>query len=187
MNPQLGQLFEHVCYSRQYLFRLEGLTKKTADNTASMQLPANRTAKIYALPTPSAHHRHRGIPVHHRKEEVERLEGPPVLHEAPKTTFTNSMTSSQLLTERIGKAWSYNRGPGPVWELLEDRSWYKESASSSDDSRKESSRRPRVYENLSIQPGWEVLDYQYVIHVLHRNWMCQSVLGMPSHICHRMS
>ncbi|KAL4068179.1 hypothetical protein J3A83DRAFT_3825037 [Scleroderma citrinum] len=124
------------------------------------QVPATRTSKTYALPNPSAHHRHRAIPVYHHKEDVERLEHPPVLFKAPKTVFTKSMTASQGLTDRIGKAWGYSVGSGPVWEMLEDRSWFKESTWLKGDPRKECSRRPRVYSRLSVRPGWEVLDYR---------------------------
>lgn len=123
-------------------------------------LPAMRLGKMYALPNPSAHHRHRAIPIYHRKDQVERLDRPPVLFNEPKIAFTNSMTVDQPLTERIGKAWGYNVGPGPVWELLEDRSCFKESVRSNWDPRQEASRRPRVYQGLSVRPGWMVLDYQ---------------------------
>ncbi|KAG6332021.1 hypothetical protein ID866_7067 [Astraeus odoratus] len=129
----------------------------TTISTPALQLPATRSAKTYSLP--STHHRHRAIPIFHRFEEVERLEHPPALFEEPKITFTNSMTTNHPLTDRIGKAWGYNVGPGPVWELLEDRSCYKESTHPKADSRMESSRRPRVYENIKVREGWEVLDY----------------------------
>ncbi|KAI6153788.1 hypothetical protein BKA82DRAFT_4093973 [Pisolithus tinctorius] len=123
-------------------------------------LPATRAAKIYALPNPSAHHRHRAIPIYHRKDQVERLDRHPVLFNEPKITPTNSMTVDPLLTERISKAWGYNIGPGPVWELLEDRSCFKESVRSDSDPRDEASRRPRVYQGLSVRPGWTILDYR---------------------------
>ncbi|KAI6007138.1 hypothetical protein EDD15DRAFT_2395168 [Pisolithus albus] len=114
----------------------------------------------------SAHHRHRAIPIYRRKDQVERLDRPPVLFNEPKITFTNSMTVDQPLTERVGKAWGYNVGPGPVWELLEDRSCFKESVRSSWDPRQEASRRPRVYQGLSVRPGWTVLDYQDALRYL---------------------
>ena len=139
-------------------------TITAAPTSPSQVLPARRTTKMYTLPNPSAHHRHRAIPVYHRKEEVERLDRLPALFEEPRTAFTESMTSSQTLTDRVGKAWGYNVGPGPVWEMLEDRSCFKESTRSKDDPRKEASRRPRVYASLSVRPGLEVLDYRCVIH-----------------------
>jgi len=127
------------------------------------QVPPRRTTKMYTLPNLSAHHRHRAIPVYHRREDVERLEHAPALFEEPKIAFTKSMTASQSLTDRIGKAWGYSVGPGPVWDILEDRSCFKESVRWKDDPRKEASRRPRVYTNLLVRPGWQVLDYQCVI------------------------
>ncbi|KAI6047829.1 hypothetical protein EDC04DRAFT_2875993 [Pisolithus marmoratus] len=134
--------------------------KGTRENSRASGLPATRAGKMYALPNPSAHHRHRAIPVYHRKDQVERLDQIRVLFNEPKITFTNSMTVDQPLTERVSKAWGYNIGPGPVWELLEDRSCFKESVRSNSDPREEASRRPRVYEDLSVRPGWSVLDYQ---------------------------
>ncbi|KAI6161423.1 hypothetical protein EDD17DRAFT_1587403 [Pisolithus thermaeus] len=132
----------------------------TPTSTPAPSLPTSRPGKMYALPNPSAHHRHRAIPIYHREDQVERLDGPPVLFTEPKITFTNSMTVDQPLTERISKAWGYNVGPGPVWELLEDRSCFKESVRLNSDPREEASRRPRVYRGLSVRPGWMVLDYQ---------------------------
>lgn len=132
----------------------------TATPMPPPQVPPRRTTKMYTLPNPSAHHRHRAIPVYHRTEDVERLEHAPALFEEPKIAFTKSMTASQSLTDRIGKAWGYSVGPGPVWDILEDRTCFKESVRWKDDPRKEASRRPRVYTNLLVLPGWQVLDYQ---------------------------
>lgn len=125
-------------------------------------LAAPRAAKMYALPNPSAHHRHRAIPVFFRKDMVERLNDPPSLFKEPCIVPTNSMTASQSLTERVSKAWGFNVGAGPVWQIMEDRSCYKESISSGPGSEQESSRRPRVYQNVSVRPDWELLSNQCV-------------------------
>ncbi|KIK97454.1 hypothetical protein PAXRUDRAFT_10176 [Paxillus rubicundulus Ve08.2h10] len=132
----------------------------STSSVVAPRLTAPRTSKMYALPNPSAHHRHRAIPVFLRKEMVERLEKPPSLFEEPQIASTNSITASQSLTDRISKAWGFNVGAGPVWEIMEDRSCYKEAIDSSTSSGDESSRRPRVYQNISVRPGWEVLSYK---------------------------
>ncbi|KAH7889341.1 hypothetical protein F5I97DRAFT_1993652 [Phlebopus sp. FC_14] len=123
-------------------------------------LPATRTAKMYALPTPSAHHRHRAVPVHLRKDKVERLASPPILFRQSDIIPTNSMTADQSLTDRISKAWGFNVGVGPIWEIMEDRSCFKEAIVTGPNREQEYLRRPRVYENITVRPGWEVLDYQ---------------------------
>ena len=53
-----------------------------------------------------------------------------------------------------------NVGKGPIWELMEDRSWWKESKSASNSQR---DRRPRVYEDLDVSNGWSIIDEQYVV------------------------
>ena len=122
----------------------------------------HRAAKVYTLPSPSAHHRHRAIPACFRKEMVERLEEPPSLFKKPHIVPTNSMTSDHSLVDRVSKSWGFNVGAGPVWQIMEDRSCYKESIGSGDGSEKESFRRPRVYQNVSVRPGWEVLSNECV-------------------------
>ena len=131
---------------------------------ASPPLSTPRAAKTYALPNPSAHHRHRAIPVFFRKEMVERLDEPPSLFEEPHTVPTNSMTADRSLTDRVSKAWGFNVGAGPVWQIMEDRSCYKESAIRGPGPEKESSRRPRAYQHVSVRPGWELLRDQCVPH-----------------------
>ncbi|KAG8217927.1 hypothetical protein J3R82DRAFT_6093 [Butyriboletus roseoflavus] len=129
-------------------------------------LLAPRAAKMYALPSPSAHHRHRAIPVFLRKDMVERLDEPPSLFKEPRIVPTNSMTADHSLIDRVSKAWGFNVGAGPVWQIMEDRSCYKESIGSGAGSEKESSRRPRVYQNVSVRPGWEVLSNEDALKYL---------------------
>lgn len=133
-----------------------------APSVSTSPLAAPRMTKMYALPNRSAHHRHRAIPVFFRKEMVERLDEPPSLFKEPHIVPTNSMTADHSLTDRVSKSWGFNVGAGPVWQIMEDRSCYKESIGSGASSEKESSRRPRVYQNVSVRPGWEVLSNQCV-------------------------
>lgn len=128
--------------------------KSQSTHASTFRMSAPKAAKINALPNPSVHHRHRAMPVFLRKEKVERLDAPPTLFNPPKIASTNCMTSEQLLTDRISKAWNFNVGPGPVWNIMEDRSCFKEALKGEDNSINESFRRPRVYQNVEVKPGW---------------------------------
>ena len=153
--------------SRRLPPRVQQATRVPSECTPPVAAP--RAAKTYALPNPSAHHRHRAIPVLFREEMVERLDEPPLLFKEPRIVPTNSMTADHSFTNRVSKSWGFNVGAGPVWQIMEDRSCYKESIGSSAGSEKESSRRPRVYQNVSVRPGWEVLTNQCVTNSWLRN------------------
>lgn len=113
-----------------------------------------------ALSTPSLHHRHRAVPIFIRTGSVERLTARPSLFEEPKTVLTNCFTSSIKISDRVSKAWGHNIGAGPLWELVEDRGWFKESG---DDLSWERNRRPLVYEDLAICSSWKTLEASYVV------------------------
>ena len=155
--------------SRRLPPRVQQATQAPSESTPPVTAP--RAAKTYAfkLPNPSAHHRHRAIPVLFREEMVERLDEPPLLFKEPRIVPTNSMTADHSLTNRVSKSWGFNVGAGPVWQIMEDRSCYKESIGSSTGSEKESSRRPRVYQDVAVRPGWEVLINQCVTNSWLRN------------------
>ncbi len=44
-------------------------------------------------------------------------------------------------------------GSGPVWQLIEDRSWFKEYS-----EHEELETRPCVYDDLQTNTEWEALD-----------------------------
>lgn len=154
---------------------------KTAKNTthspaAPMSSNANfsamsgstRTAKMYALPNPNPNHRHRAIPAYLRREHVERLDAEPVLFGHAKIVMTNSMSFNQRVTDRVSKAWGYNVGPGPVWQILEDRSCFKEADESQrPDAGSEAARRPRVHTTVEVGSGWEILSAAYALNPLN--------------------
>ncbi|KAM6500158.1 hypothetical protein JOM56_003172 [Amanita muscaria] len=126
-----------------------------------------RTAKRqqYALPTPSVHHRHRALPLFtDATTRVERLTSCPKLFESNSTTiWTNGFTSSPKVTDRVQKAWGYNVGNGPIWQLVEDRGWYKEAytGKTEDDSEMDDAkRRPRVYHDVGVMNGWSLLSLE---------------------------
>lgn len=93
---------------------------------------------------------------------VERLDEPPSLFEEPHIAPTNSMTPDHSIIDRVSKSWGFHVGAGRVWKIMEDRSCYKESIGSGAGSENEFSRRSRVYQNVSIRPGWEVLSNECV-------------------------
>lgn len=119
--------------------------------------------KMYALPTPSIHHRHRAVPIFFRSGRAERLEARPKLFDSPRITSTNCFTDNPLVQDRVNKAWGFNVGSGPLWDLLEDRSWYKEALDGDGvEEEKEANRRPQVYVDVPMTPGWEILSSEYV-------------------------
>lgn len=124
--------------------------------------------QMYVLPTPSVHHRHRAVPLFSPVGQVERLVAPPALFQPPKTTVTNNFTLNSSVSNRVNKAWGYNVGPGPLWELAEDRGWYKEALNTDDTDQKETTRRPRVYNDVSVQGGWEILNTECVLSTFSR-------------------
>ncbi|KAH9930681.1 uncharacterized protein B0H18DRAFT_1083768 [Fomitopsis serialis] len=112
----------------------------------------------YALP--SVHHRHRALPLFDRSGPVEKLVHCPAPFGSPRISPTNSWSVNPTILERISKAWGSNVGPGPLWDLLEDRAWFKESvASGGEKTADERYRRPRVHEGVRAQ-GLEILDTQ---------------------------
>lgn len=145
--------------------------KLPADRTVSLHLgpslPRGYAAnKMYALPTPSIHHRHRAIPLLLSPKRVERLKSPPKLFCAPQITATNNLTFNDSVQNRVNKAWGYNVGSGPLWELLEDRGWYKEATvEKGAEVEKEADLRPRVYADVRVQDRWEILSHEYVLQL----------------------
>lgn len=114
---------------------------------------------MYTLPATRAQHRHRAPPLFIQAGATLRLTKAPELFEDPSVTETNAFNYSPEIARKLGKAWGHSVGPGPVWDLLEDRGWFKEAQP---EDITESSRRPRVYHDLKITNGWEVLDEVYV-------------------------
>jgi transcription factor C subunit 6 len=138
--------------------------KAKADNaevTAVSQVRRPK-GKMYALPTPSVHHRHRAVPLYSRGGRTERLTMRPSLFEPPSLILTTSFTERPKVSERVNKAWGFNVGHGPLWDLAEDRGWYKEAITTGNNVDTEAKRRPRVYPDIPIQEGWEVMSLEYV-------------------------
>ncbi|KAF5378366.1 hypothetical protein D9615_008741 [Tricholomella constricta] len=114
--------------------------------------------QMYVLPTPSVHHRHRAVPLYTRTGRAERLETRPSLFKKPKITMSNNFTQNSKVADRVNKSWGYNVGSGPLWEMVEDRGWYKEAVENVPDMDSDANRRPKVYRNIRVKAGWEILN-----------------------------
>lgn len=135
---------------------LRGKTSASKAGNKSTRLGQKRSQ--YALPTPLVNHRHRAVPLFTRSGQVERLADPPNLFDPTSTVITASFTNSPKVTDRVSKAWGYNVGPGPLWQLVEDRGWFKEAEVIGNDVEVERKRRPRVYQEVCVRSGSDLLD-----------------------------
>lgn len=107
-----------------------------------------------ALPT--THHRHRPPPLFRRDAQVERLLDHPTLLQPSATVLTNSFTSSTRATKRLERSWGRNVGPGPVYELLEDRAWFKEAIPDASVA-SEAGRRPVVHDAVKLDGRYHII------------------------------
>ncbi|KAJ7644297.1 hypothetical protein FB45DRAFT_1053081, partial [Roridomyces roridus] len=140
---------------------------KPAKKTSDVFMPSlgsgagiARTSKrqIYVLPTPSVHHRHRAVPLYTRVGQVERLAAKPDSVFGPAATAsTHNFTHSLEVTKRVNKAWGFNVGPGPIWDLVEDRGWYKEALPDDGDTATDATRRPVTHQGIRVKSGWTIL------------------------------
>lgn len=129
-----------------------------------LSVPASRTphpnpnTSTSALAVPSFNHRHRPLPIYLKPGLVERLARAPTLFAREATVLTNGWGADEGVAARVSKAWGYNVGPGPLWELLEDRGWFPEATTSEGvEGETEVSRRPKVYEDV-FAGSYEILD-----------------------------
>lgn len=122
---------------------------------------------------PSLHHRHRAVPIHQRHGKVERLKSAPRLFSQPEIVPTKGWSSDDTVSGRVNKAWGYNVGPGPIWEILEDRAWFKESGETEQEN--EGVRRPKVHQSARLVGDLEVISYEY--------GNCSKILPRVADIC----
>ncbi|KDQ50099.1 hypothetical protein JAAARDRAFT_142476 [Jaapia argillacea MUCL 33604] len=156
-------------------------TKLSKFYSASSAPRTFKTPTMYTLPIPSVHHRHRAVPIHHRAEKVERLTRPPGLFEPVSVVPANSYTSHTSITDKVNKAWGFNVGAGPLWDLMEDRTWFKESLVVEGEEWKEGNRRPVVYPGVTVLDGWEILSPEEAVKYLPSDTMTtdEGVLKPP--------
>lgn len=138
-------------------------------------VPAAPARQNHTLPNPNVHHRHRPVPLFHPTAaalRVERLVRAPRLFAPNELVPTHAYASSLALTRRVGKAWGANIGAGPVWPIVEDFGWFRESADAAEEDEEEARvgvpgsgkgskvslyaervRRPRVYVGIDLPRG----------------------------------
>ena len=95
---------------------------------------------------------------------MERLLDPPTVFQKPATALTNSFTSSTRTTKRLERSWGRNVGPGPVYELLEDRAWFKEATPDAAVA-SEAGRRPVVYDTVKLDGKHQVISDRSVFRI----------------------
>lgn len=94
---------------------------------------------------PSKDHRHRPNGLWAPLSDVYRLLSPPNPLSQSEVVRTNSADHPAVM-QRVKKAWANSSGIGPVWELLEDRAFFKEEWTDYDlTSRKGRKLRPVVF------------------------------------------
>ena len=107
---------------------------------------------INAAPNlPSKDHRHRPNGLWAPPSDVYRLLAPPNPLSQSELVRTNPADHPSVM-QRIKKAWAHSSGTGPVWELLEDRAFFKEEWVDYDlSSRKGRKPRPVVFPTVRAQ------------------------------------
>ncbi|KAL5529271.1 hypothetical protein ACEPAG_5256 [Sanghuangporus baumii] len=152
--------------------------------SVSVSLPRTATGPSSNRPqnAPSAagiDHRQRAGPLFLRSTRVERLVHPPAPFKVSVTTPTSSWNFNKSIAEKITRAHAYNIGRGPIWELLEDRSWWKESLVIEEGMNEtEATRRPRVYESVKVDTPLVVINEQQAQEYLPRQ---DELSNEPSH------
>ncbi|EKM55117.1 uncharacterized protein PHACADRAFT_161079 [Phanerochaete carnosa HHB-10118-sp] len=126
--------------------------RKTSKRRVSLAPGISVRQQSTASSLPSAHHRHRPISLHKRPKSsrAERLACRPSPFKSPPLIPTQAF-SEPLIDTRVPKSWSYNVGPGPFWELMEDRGFYNEAPYNEDE--REGIRRPTVHQTIQMKPG----------------------------------
>ncbi|KAL1707141.1 hypothetical protein EV121DRAFT_199826 [Schizophyllum commune] len=115
--------------------------------------------QMYSLPTPSVKHRHRAIPLYTHEGRVERLTKQPTLFGPSSIAACNNFTFNKKVIDRASKAWGFNVGAGPVWDMVEDRSWFKEGAPfTTEPYLSEGARRPVVHQDIRVKSDYKVLN-----------------------------
>ncbi|KZV92898.1 hypothetical protein EXIGLDRAFT_749456 [Exidia glandulosa HHB12029] len=84
---------------------------------------------------------------------------PPAPFQQPETQPSNPCTVNINVTRRLNRVFMQNIGPGPLWELLEDCAWWKESVPPPDSIWTQQHLRPTVYLDLKISSKeWSMLN-----------------------------
>lgn len=140
---------------------IEKRTRKRMRSAKGMKNVSANKGVSYTHTTPwppSYDHRHKAVPLYWRAARVERLLEKPTPFSESKTCITNNWMSSRNILDRLGRASGRNFGPGPIWEYMEDRSWWKESEEPSEgEAETENTRRPRVFGSIKVDATLTVI------------------------------
>ena len=137
------------------------ITTKRARVSTRASKPTVRTSNTGTAQSMDS--RQRADPIYYRSARVERLTQPPSPFKPSVTTSTNNWNSSKLCADRYSKACGYIIGGGPVWQLMEDRSWWKESLPVEEGKMEtDATRRPRVYESVKVGSDVRIISNEYV-------------------------
>ncbi|KLO14191.1 hypothetical protein SCHPADRAFT_325445 [Schizopora paradoxa] len=159
----------------------------SAATAAMINAPVARKNYAKPHPIPNNDHRYRAQPLYQKQCPVARLATPSPEDLASLGPFndwevkkTRNWTSDPSITERIGKASGNNAGRGPIWEFMEDRSWFKEAflhVSETQETWTEAFRRPRVYPTISPGKRWSYLDAETAASYLTKDKPLTCLVG----------
>lgn len=91
---------------------------------------------------------------------------PPAPFQQPETQPSNPCTVNINVTRRLNRVFMQNIGPGPLWELLEDCAWWKESVPPPDSIWTQQHLRPTVYPELKTSSKeWSMLNSELVVAI----------------------
>ncbi|PIL24356.1 hypothetical protein GSI_14109 [Ganoderma sinense ZZ0214-1] len=146
--------------------RKSAAPKASAKRSAALAPGPAHSSNRQQHALPSYHHRHRSIGIYQKGGKTERLIEPQEAFEPESTALTNAWGVNNVVTDRVNRSWGYNVGPGPLWDMVEDRGWFKEAHGSPNTTEEE--RRPRVHKRLPLGE-YEVLDASRAIQYLPHN------------------
>lgn len=169
-DPAVGVEYAAESPSDGFKSRKQG-TKPAATVDASTSTPGiqnllsvsrpHRSGVSVAPNLPSKDHRHRPHGLWAPPSDVYRLLSPPTPFSESKVIRTYSADHPAVM-QRVKKAWANIYGTGPVWELLEDRAFFKEEWTGYDlSSRKGRKLRPVVFPTVRAQEP-QFLSREYV-------------------------
>ena len=135
--------------------------KKSVKESQNLSLSKDVSCARASQGLPAYDHRHRPVPLYWLPSRVERLSEQPSPFLEAKTVITNNYMSSKVILDKLGRASGRNFGPGPIWEYMEDRSWWKETkVPAVEEAETESTRRPKVFDSVEVDATLRVIEDQ---------------------------
>lgn len=104
-----------------------------------------------------------------RPGQTLRLLSEPKPLELPDTEACNPCTINDVVTRRLTRILATNVGTGPLWELMEDCAWWKESIEPPDSVWTQRFLRPTMYKAVTVpSSSWTALSNESVTSVAER-------------------